>query len=46
MSTKTDPNPTEPEEVIRRDMADAIAAIIYSALPVEGDRMNHFPVLT
>jgi PAS domain S-box-containing protein len=37
----TDPNPTDPVEAIRRDMADALAAIIYSGLPVEGESLPH-----
>ena len=37
----TDPNPTNPEVVIRRDMADALAAIVYSGLPIEGESLPH-----
>ena len=35
------PNPTAPEEAIRRDMANALAAIVYSCLPVEGETLPH-----
>jgi hypothetical protein len=41
MSTDPEPNPTDPEEAIRRDMADALAAIVYSALAVEGSSLPH-----
>jgi PAS domain S-box-containing protein len=41
MSTDPDPNPTDPEEAIRRDMADALAAIVYSGLPAEGESLPH-----
>ena len=37
----TEPKPTHPEEAIRRDMADALPAIIYSGLPVEGESLPH-----
>jgi PAS domain S-box-containing protein len=41
MSTDPDPSPTDPEEAIRRDMADALVAIVYSGLPAEGESLPH-----
>jgi PAS domain S-box-containing protein len=41
MCTDADPDPTDPEETIRRDMADTLAAIVYSGLPVEGESLPH-----
>jgi hypothetical protein len=41
MSTDPNPNLTDPEEAIRRDMANALAAIVYSGLPIEGESLPH-----
>src|SRR3954447_19484618 len=41
MSTDPDPTPTAPEEAIRRDMAAALAVIVYSGLPAEGESLPH-----
>jgi hypothetical protein len=41
MSTDPNPNPSDPAEAIRRDMADALLAIVCSGLPIEGESLPH-----